>query len=187
MSELLTKPWPWYVTGPLIGLIVPLLLVVGNRAFGISSSLRHTCAALAPSDIPYFRYDWRSEWWNLLFAGGIIVGAAIAANWLVPAGTGTPISAAFATELQRYGINPQQTLLPRELFNWHGLASLPTLTVTVIGGFLVGFGARYADGCTSGHSITGLATFQRSGLLATLAFMAGGFIMADAILPLLLR
>lgn len=187
MSELLTKPWPWYVTGPLIGLIVPMLLLVGNRAFGISSSLRHLCAAVAPSDIPYFRYDWRSESWNLLFVGGIVVGAAIAANWLVAAGEWTPVTTAFASELQRYGIDPHQTLLPKELFNWRGLGSLPTLTVTVIGGFLVGFGTRYANGCTSGHSITGLATLQLSGLVATLAFMAGGFVMADLILPLVLR
>lgn len=187
MTELLTKTWPWYVTGPLIGLIVPMLLVVGNRAFGLSSSLRHLCAAVAPSDIPYFRYDWRSESWNLLFVAGIVVGAAIAANWLVAGGESTPVTSAFAAQLHGYGIDPHQTLLPKELFNWHALASLPTLFVTVVGGFFVGFGARYANGCTSGHSITGLATLQLSGLLATLAFMAGGFVMADFILPLVLR
>jgi len=71
--EWLIQPWPWYVAGPLIGLIVPLLLLIGNRRFGISSSLRHACAALG-SRLPFFQYNWRAESWNLAFVLGIVLG-----------------------------------------------------------------------------------------------------------------
>lgn len=186
MFEFLTQPWPWYVTGPLIGLVVPTLLLIGNRPFGISSSLRHICAACVPGEIPYFRYNWREGAWNLAFVAGIVVGGWIAVTWLTAPGTVTPVTPAFAAELARYHIDPQQFLLPAELFNWHKLTALPTLAVTVLGGFLVGFGARYAGGCTGGHAIMGLATLQRASLIATLSFMVGGFIMANLILPLIL-
>lgn len=185
--EILLEPWPWYVAGPLIGLVVPMLLLIGNRPFGISSSLRHICAACVPAGLPYFKYDWKSEVWNLLFVAGIVLGGWIAAYWLVLPSAPTPVAPAFVMELAKYGIDSHQGMLPRELFAWQRLATLPTLTVTVFGGLLLGFGARYAGGCTGGHAITGLATFQRASLNATLAFMAGGFLMANLILPPILR
>ncbi len=186
MHAWLTQPWPWYVTGPMIGLVVPMLLLIGNRAFGISSSLRHVCAACMPAGIAYFRYNWREGTWNLVFVAGIAVGGWLAMTWLVMPGTITPVTPAFAAELARYHIDPAQTLLPREIFSWQHLGTLPTLFMTVVGGLLLGFGARYAGGCTGGHAIMGLATFQRASLVATLGFLAGGFVMADLILPLLL-
>src|SRR5690606_31044476 len=73
MMDLIRQPWPWYIAGPLIGLTVPLLLLIGNKSFGISSSLRHVCAACVPAKIPFFSYDWKKEVWNLFFAGGIIL------------------------------------------------------------------------------------------------------------------
>jgi uncharacterized protein len=186
LREALLGPWPWYVTGPLIGLVVPMLLLIGNRPFGVSSSFRHLWAACLPGDIAYFRYDWRAEAWNLLFVAGIAGGGWIATSLLAAGVTPTPIEPAFASELARYGISPGQQLLPRELFSWSRLDTLPTLLLCVGGGLLLGFGARYAGGCTGGHSITGLATFQRASLIATIAFMAGGFVMARLILPALL-
>ena len=59
MIELLKQPWAWYVAGPLIGLTVPALLIIGNKSFGISSSLRHICASCMPANIPFFKYDWK--------------------------------------------------------------------------------------------------------------------------------
>ncbi|MBS0570288.1 MAG: YeeE/YedE family protein [Proteobacteria bacterium] len=185
--DLLQSPWPWWVTGPLIGMVVPVLLLIGNRTFGISSTFRHVWAATAPCGLAYFTYDWRAESWNLVFVAGIALGGYVAMAWLTPAGAVTHMSGAFAGELARAGIDPHQKILPRELFSWHGLATLPTLAVTVLGGLLVGFGARYAGGCTGGHSIAGIASFQRASLVATLAFMAGGFIVANALVPLLLE
>ena len=86
--EILKQPWPWYVGGPLIGLTIPVLLILGNKAFGISSTLQHICAACIPARISYFDYDWKKEVWNLFFVAGILVGGLIAAQTLM---NGDPI------------------------------------------------------------------------------------------------
>jgi uncharacterized protein len=184
--EWLRHPWPWYVAGPLIGLTVPLLLVLGNKTFGISSSLRHICAACFPADIPYFRYNWKKEAWNLFFAGGILIGAAIAATLLADPDP-VRVNPRLAAELAGYGIRDFHGLVPADLFSWSGLLGLKGLVLIVGGGFLVGFGTRYAGGCTSGHSIMGLSNLQWPSLVATCCFMAGGFIMANLILPTILK
>ena len=126
MLKLLQQPWPWYVAGPLIGLTVPALLLVGNKALGISSALRHVCAACAPAGIPFLTYNWRAEIWNLVFVLGI-----------------------------------------------------------ALGGFLVGFGTRYAGGCTSGHAISGLSNLQWVSLVAVIGFFAGGLLMTWVIYPMM--
>jgi len=187
LHDALLAPWPWYVTGPLIGLVVPMLLLIGNRSFGISSSFRHLCAAWLPAGLEYFRYEWRREAWNLALVAGIVIGGWLAVHGLTAPGTASRVSPAFARELAAYGIEPGQLMLPRELFAWAQLATLPTLLATVVGGLLVGFGARYANGCTGGHAITGLATLQRSSLVAVLGFMAGGFVTANLVVPWLLE
>lgn len=183
--EFLSQPWPWYVAGPLIGLTVPLLLLIGNKSFGISSSMRHICAAVLPSNISYFKYNWRKESWNLVFVAGVVLGGAIAAFYL---GNPEPIQIHpdLASDLSQYGINNYSGIVPQELFNWSELFTLRGFVMMVIGGFLVGFGTRYAGGCTSGHSITGLSMLQLPSLIATCCFMAGGFIMTNLILPYIL-
>ena|SRR5688572_14212158 len=186
MMEAILKPWPWYVAGPLIGLMVPLLLLIGNKAFGISSNLRHICAVCFPANIPFFNYNWKNESWNLFLVGGVVLGGIISLAWL---STGEPIvvDPNLQTELATYGIsNIDSHLQPIELFDFKNLMTIKGFLVIVGGGFLVGFGTRYAGGCTSGHSIFGLATLQWPSLVATLCFMAGGFIMANFILPLIL-
>lgn len=186
MIELISKPWPWYVAGPLIGLIIPVLLIIGNKTFGISSSLRHICAACVPSKIPFFNYDWKKEIWNLFFVGGILAGGFIAVQFLSDTGT-VQISSKLTGQLEQYGITDFSGLVPVQLFSWENLFSVKGLIMIVFGGFLVGFGTRYAGGCTSGHSIMGLSTLQMPSLIATCCFMAGGFIMANLILPLILK
>ena len=95
MTEAIQAPWPWYIAGPLIGMIVPLLLLLGGKAFGISSAFRHLCAASVPGRIPLFQYDWRREGgWNLLFALGILIGGCIAALVMLPPGYSVAISEA---------------------------------------------------------------------------------------------
>lgn len=185
MLEFLQKPWPWYVAGPLIGLTVPILLIAGNKTFGISSSLRHVCAACFPGNISFFKYDWKKEAWNLFFAAGIIIGGMIAANFL---GNPDPVSmsASLSGELAGYGVTNYSGLVPVDLFNWQSLLTSRGLILMVGGGFLVGFGTRYAGGCTSGHAIMGLSSLQWPSLVATCCFMIGGFIMANLILPLIL-
>ena len=183
--EMIKQPWPWYVAGPLIGLTVPVLLIIGNKAFGISSSLRHICAACLPANIPFFKYDWKKEMWNLFFVLGIFLGAVIAVNFLANPGP-VQINAKLATDLAGYGITDYSGLVPRQLFNWQSLLSVKGLIMMVLGGFMVGFGTRYAGGCTSGHSIMGLSTLQWPSLVATICFMIGGFIMSNLILPFIL-
>ena len=180
------QPWPWWVGGPLIGLMVPLLLIVGNRSFGISSSLRHVCAACFPADIAFFRYNWKAEIWNLFFVAGIVAGAAIGVGLLSDS---SPVAVApgLSADLARYGISNYQSQVPLDLFNWHSLLSARGFILIVIGGFLVGFGTRWAGGCTSGHSIFGLSTLQWPSLVATICFLAGGFLVANLVLPFILR
>lgn len=185
MIALLKQPWPWYIAGPLIGLTVPALLIIGNKSFGISSSLRHICASCMPANIPFFKYDWKKEVWNLFFVFGIFLGGAIAINLLSNANP-VEVNPKLATELAGYGITNFNNLVPEDIINWQSLFTLKGFLLMVVGGFLVGFGTRYAGGCTSGHAIMGLSNLQLPSLIATISFMIGGFLMANLILPIIL-
>lgn len=186
MSDLLLSSWPWYVAGPLIGLFVPLLLVLTGKAFGVSSSLKHTCAATVPGTADYFDYDWKADGlWNLIFVVGLLLGGVLAVQFLGGGGP-TGMSTATKADLQALGLTDFSGLVPPELFRWSSLATVPGFVAIVIGGFLVGFGARYAGGCTSGHAITGLATFQWPSLIAVIGFFIGGLVATYVGLPLLL-
>ena len=186
MLEWLHKPWPWYIAGPLIGLMVPVLLLTGNKTLGISSSLRHICAACLPAKISFFQYNWKKEAWNLFFVSGVLIGGYIAATFLASPEP-VHVNEKLLTELQQYGITNHDTLVPVDIFNWSSVLTLKGFILMILGGFLVGFGTRYAGGCTSGHSIMGLSNLQFSSLIATICFMAGGFIMANLILPIILK
>ncbi|MCC7028851.1 MAG: YeeE/YedE family protein [Chitinophagaceae bacterium] len=183
--DILKQPWAWYVAGPLIGLIVPALLILGNKAFGISSSLRHICASCIPANIPFFKYEWKKEIWNLFFVGGILLGGMIAVTFL--ANTNTQIiDPRLAAELASYGLHDYSQLVPAELINLQSVFTVKGSLLMIGGGLLVGFGTRYAGGCTSGHAIMGLSNLQWPSLIATICFMCGGFIMANFILPFIL-
>ena len=183
--EFLKQPWAWYVAGPLIGLTVPALLIIGNKSFGISSPLRHICASCLPANIPFFMYDWKKEVWNLFFVFGIFIGGVLAASLLANPNP-VVVNPNLANELAGYGITDYTNLVPVELLNWQALFTLKGFLLMVVGGFLVGFGTRYAGGCTSGHAIMGLSTLQLPSLIATMSFMIGGFVMANLILPIVL-
>ncbi len=185
MLEFLKQPWPWYVAGPLIGLTVPALLLLGNKSFGISSSLRHICAACMPARIPFFQYNWRKEMWNLFFVTGILVGGVLAA-WLLANPAPIEVDPRLTAELAGYGVTNYESIVPLDLFNWPSLLTARGFVLMVAGGFLVGFGTRYAGGCTSGHAIMGLSNLQWPSFVATCCFMAGGFIMANLILPFIM-
>ena len=185
MLDAIKQPWSWYVAGALIGLTVPYLLLVGNKTFGISSSLRHLCAACMPGDITFFKYDWKKEIWNLFFVGGIALGAFIGASLLAnpdPVQLAGPTAAYLAEK----GITDTSSLMPSEIFSWSQLFTVRGFIFLVLGGFMVGFGTRYAGGCTSGHAIMGLSSLQWPSLVATVMFMIGGIIMTWFILPFLL-
>jgi uncharacterized protein len=185
--ELLSHPWPWYVAGPLIGLVVPFVFWYGGRKWGVSSSFRHLCALSVPAGIEYFRYDWRRKGgWHLAMVGGLIVGAALATWLLRSPDPFVAISDATRADLRALGLTDLGGLLPREIFSWQGLASPGGAIVIGVGSFLVGFGARWAGGCTSGHAISGLSTLKRSSLAAVVGFFVGGLLSAHFLLPLLL-
>lgn len=185
--DFIREPWPWYVAGPLIGLIVPILLLLGGKPFGVSANLRHMCAATIPAGLPFFKYNWRRDGgWNLMFAAGILIGGFIAARWLMPNAYVVAISEATRADLAALGLRDLTGVVPRELFGLDAVLTAPALVTLVLGGFLVGFGARWAGGCTSGHAISGLAALQWPSLVAVIGFFAGGLLMVHVILPLLL-
>lgn len=187
MIDFISQPWPWYVAGPLIGLIVPLLLLVGGKRLGISSSLQHMCAAVAPTNLEFFRYDWRERGlWNLAFTAGVFVGGIIGATLLVSPDPTIDLSPATIAALSGLGVQDFTGLVPADFFTWGALTSIPGLVMVLGGGFLVGFGARYAGGCTSGHAISGLADLQFPSLVAVIGFFVGGLIVTHLVLPLLL-
>ncbi len=186
MLEIIKQPWPWYVAGVLIGLTVPALLLIGNKSFGVSSSLRHICAACIPAKIPFFSYNWKREMWNLFFVGGILIGGFIATQFL---SNGEPIQIAESTksQLTALGVTDFSGLMPIDIFGVDQIFSLKGLIFLVFGGFMVGFGTRYAGGCTSGHAIMGLSNLQLPSLIATIAFMVGGFISTWVLLPVIFK
>lgn len=185
MIEIIKQPWPWYIAGPLIGLTVPALLILGNKSFGISSSLRHICAACIPARIPFFQYNWKREIWNLFFVAGITAGGFAAMAFLENPEP-MVVSEDLKRELSTYGITDYNNLVPVQIMNWESLLSLRGLIMMIGGGFIIGFGTRYAGGCTSGHAIMGISTLQWPSLVATCCFMIGGILMANFILPLIL-
>jgi uncharacterized membrane protein YedE/YeeE len=165
--------------------MVPLLLLLGNKTFGISTNLRHACAILLPDAAKpgFFRYDWRKERWNLMFAAGLVLGGLLAglvfANPEV-----THLSDRAVRSLQGLGVTLRPGLFPTELLDLHRPVVWLILSIS---GLLVGFGTRYGGGCTSGHAITGLSTLQFPSLVATVSFFAGGILSANFLLPLLLK
>lgn len=185
MLNAIMEPWPWYVAGPILGLAVPVLLVLGNHSFGMSGSLRHLCALAVPGRAEFFRYDWRRAGaWNLALALGFMAGGSIAAAWLGGGGD-VAISAATTADLAALGVRDFSGVVPDEILSWQALLTPAGAVAIVLGGFLVGFGAAWAGGCTSGHGISGLASFQLPSLLAVGAFFVGGLTATYLLLPLL--
>lgn len=182
----LTQPWPWYIAGPLIGLMVPLLLLLGNKAFGISSTLRHICAACLPGNVDFFKYDWKKESWNLVFALGMILGGFIA-GYVFKNPNPVALSEHAIRDLNNLGVKDYSGLIPLDVFNFSSLLTLRGFILIIVGGFLIGFGTRYAGGCTSGHAIMGLSNLQWPSLVATCCFFAGGVIMTWFVLPYIMR
>lgn len=179
----LYSPWPWYVAGPLIGITVPLLLLMGNKRLGVSSTLKQICAIAVPA--LGRRFDWRKNAWNLYFVAGILIGGYLGG---VVFANPAPVHISDDTirYLSKFGLTSYQGLLPSELFNWQTLFSAKGFFLIVAGGFMVGFGTTWAKGCTSGHGILGLSAMQWPSLLATASFFGGGILFSQFLLPIIL-
>lgn len=189
LVAVLREPWPWYVGGPIIGLVVPALLVFVGHAFGVSSSFRDICAAAIPGRLEFFAYDWRDSGWRLAFAIGLVAGGLVGWVLLGPVDPSVPavaVSEATRADLADLGITDQTGLAPPALFTWEAFASIPGMIVLILGGWLVGFGTRWAGGCTSGHAISGLSNLQLASLIAVIGFFAGGLVSAHWLLPFIL-
>ncbi|UNZ00491.1 YeeE/YedE family protein [Zhouia spongiae] len=182
--EFISQPWPWYVSGFLISLIMLFLLLLGKR-FGMSSNLKTICTLCgAAKASAFFRFDWKKDSWNLLTVLGAAAGGYIAVHFLsdnsIPQLNETTLQA-----LEKLNFSSNNAYLPDELFSTEALSNPKVLIILITGGILVGFGARYAGGCTSGHAISGLSNFQKGSLIAVIGFFIGGLIMVHLLYPLI--
>jgi uncharacterized membrane protein YedE/YeeE len=186
MIEFISQPWPWWVGGIMISIVMLLMLLAGRR-FGISSSLETLCTVGGAGKITsFFAKDWEIDSWRLFFAGGSILGGVIA-HFFFKSPDFILLSPDTAAFLAANGIQTETTsLAPPEIFNWGSFASLKGWIFMVLGGFLIGFGTRYAGGCTSGHAISGLSELQLPSLIATIGFFIGGLTVTHLFLPFLL-
>lgn len=183
MIELLKQPWPWYTSGIAIAIIMVTLLYFG-KSFGFSSNLRTICTlAGAGKKVAFFDFDWKTQKWNLLFLVGSILGGIISAT-LLKSDAPLKISAATVKDLNDIGIHFDGQFNPGQLFGVHNI-SFKNVLIMLFGGVLVGFGSRYAGGCTSGHAISGLSNLQLPSLIAVAGFFMGGLIMTHLLLPLI--
>jgi len=180
--ELLIAPWPWYVSGPIIGLMVPLLILVGSRSFGMSQNLEHLCAMAKPATlhIKLFNYDWRPSKWSIIYALGVVIGGLLA-GIIFANPESIKLSEAALNMLAEQNIAPPTSFNPPEIFS----LNMPNILILLSSGIFIGFGTRYAAGCTSGHAITGLATLQIQSLYAVIGIFAGGILAANYLTPML--
>ena len=179
------EPWPWYISGPLIALIMFLLLLVGKN-FGMSSNLRTLCAICgADKASDFFKFDWKAQRWNLIVVLGAIIGGFIGSYYLSNE-TAVAINPDVIENLQSLGFNSAgESYLPTELYEMSALKDIKSISILILGGLLVGFGARYAGGCTSGHAISGLSDLQVPSLIAVIGFFIGGIFMIHVLFPLI--
>lgn len=180
----ISQPWPWWTAGIAVASVMLLLLLFG-KTFGFSANLRTACSALgAGRHVKFFDFNWKNQIWNLLFALGALIGGFIAYNFL---NSDAPVAISEATirDIQALGLAAPEGLQPMELFNWQFLGTWRGLLLILGGGFLVGFGTRYAGGCTSGHAISGLADLQLPSLIAVIGFFIGGLTMTHLLFPLI--
>ena len=183
--EFINQPWPWYLSGVAIVLIM-LLLQLSGKKFGMSSNLRTICSICgAGNQAQFFRFDWKAQKWNLIVVLGAIIGGFIAAHFMTNS-SAVLISSNTITNLKTLGFESAgSAYVPSELFGVNAFADPKTLLILFIGGLFVGFGARYAGGCTSGHAISGLSNLQVPSLIAVIGFFIGGLIMTHLIFPII--
>lgn len=185
MKEIITQTWSWWFSGAMIASIMFFLLYFG-QSFGFSSNLRTICAAAGlGKKTKFFDFNWKGQLWNIVFLIGSIIGGYIASNYL---STGGPVEISVSTieDLGKIGIAAPTSLQPNELFSWEAIFSLKGFLILAFGGLMVGFGSRYAGGCTSGHAISGLSNLQLPSLIAVIGFFIGGLLMTHLIMPFIL-
>lgn len=192
MYQLISEPWHWSFSGLVIALVMFLLLYSGKQ-FGVSSSLRTVCSiAGAGKRHKFFDFDWKAQRWNLVFLMGAVIGGFIA-YYLLPSSEPIQLSSATRAYLETSGLSQPgakagfSSFVPPELFAADQLLSARSIVTIVLGGFFIGFGSRWAGGCTSGHAISGLSNLQLPSLIAVIGFFIGGLAMHWLLLPFILN
>lgn len=185
--EFITNTWHWSISGFLIGLVM-LSLIYFGKVFGMSSNLRSLCSMTGiGKKVPFFDWNWKSQRWNLVVVAGTMLGGYTATHFL-NSDSNVTINEITIQKLQNIGIEaPNSKLLPDSLFGKNVFESPKMILFLLIGGLLIGFGSRYAGGCTSGHAISGLSNFQLPSLKAVIGFFVGGLIMVNFIFPLIFK
>lgn len=184
--DYIREPWPWFVSGTIIALVMFLLVYFG-KTFGCSSNFRALCAmAEAGRVAKFFDLNWRAQLWNLTFLGGAVIGGWITSQFLTN-GEPVQLSEATVSDLSQLGLAAPQGLQPEEIFNFDFLFTIKGFILFIVGGFLVGFGTAYGGGCTSGHAISGLSDLQLPSLVAVIGFFAGGLVATHFLLPLIFK
>lgn len=183
--DFIIQPWPWYIAGPAIALVVFLLFYFG-KAFGVSTNLETMCTIAGAGKLSnYFKTNWKERTWSLVFVLGVILGGFLSSHYLMESQS-VNLNPKTVQELSELGFaSAGSEYLPNEIFNIENLYSLKGLSILILGGLCIGFGTRYAGGCTSGHAITGLSSLQLPSLIATLGFFAGGLLMTWFLFPLI--
>lgn len=157
------EPWPWWMGGLVIGALVPLLYYFLNTALGVSTGFGNFAKLLFPkTTLSWLNSKSFSSVVNHRFymMMGMLIGAFSAGRVM-----GLPV---VTIEMGVFSETLQWPIWGNVL--WF-----------LMGGFLLGLGARIAGGCTSGHSIHGLANFQLSSLVATICFLIFGAVTVFAI------
>ncbi|HHB51659.1 MAG TPA: YeeE/YedE family protein [Saprospiraceae bacterium] len=185
--NLLLQTWPWYVAGPIIALVTFLLFYFGKH-LGVSSNLETLCSMEGAGKFTdYFKIDWRARKWNLVFILGLIAGGFITSQWMTP-NEKMDLNPKTIENLQEFGITDAgYAYLPEKIYGLDQLSDVKNLLFLLLGGVLVGFGARYAGGCTSGHGIVGLSNFAWASYVSVAGFFIGGLLMTWFILPFLIK
>lgn len=182
--DYLLQPWPWYISGIAIALVMLMLLLL-DKNFGVSGNLRTLCTLCgAGRRARFFDFNWKAQRWNLWVLVGTIIGGYVGANYLSEENAAVELNPEVVTELDAYGFSSAgEAYIPGELFALESLSDPKILLILILGGFMVGFGARYAGGCTSGHAISGLSDLQLPSLIAVIGFFIGGLVMIHLLFP----
>ncbi len=186
MIRFFSQPWPWFVSGPSIAMVMAILIFSG-KTFGFSANLSNMCSMFGlGKHSDYFNFNWKEQRWNLWFLAGSIIGGYLAVRFLH---SPQPISLSVSTitDLKKLNIPFDGNLEPGTIFNWSYLLSVRGMLLFLGGGFLIGFGTRYAGGCTSGHAITGLSALQLPSLIAVIGFFIGGLFTTFFLFPIFFK
>jgi len=184
MIEFISQSWTWWFSGAVISAVMFTLLFFCH-SFGFSSNLRTICSAAGlGNSVSFFNFNWKTQIWNLVFLVGAVLGGFISGT-VLKNDQPVQISDATIADLGKLGFSAPVSIQPDELFSLESVLSLKGFLLLAIGGLMVGFGSRYAGGCTSGHAISGLSDLQIPSLIAVIGFFIGGLMMTHLLFPLI--